>query len=625
MSQLALRLQMLKNMGGQYFLFRAFYEIRRKLGLLRLGYPTSYKLRTFFSLEDWRKESSPFFFQSAKDVPHSGIHSDYLASDFHRIIKGECQYFSSAWCDLRSDDDWVTNPDTGYKYDISKHWTEVEDIVREMGDIKYVWERSRFSYLYTVIRYDHSTGEDHSQFVFNQIQDWIDKNPLNCGPNYKCSQEISLRVFNWIFALYYYKSSTVLTENRFQEITNSIYWQMRHVYSNISFSKIAVRNNHAITETLALYVVGLLFPHYPESIKWKSNGKRWFEEEIEYQIEEDGTYLQFSMNYHRVVVQLLTWAITLADNNGECFNEIVYQRAYQSVNFLYQCQEPSNGYLPNYGSNDGALFFKLNDNNYRDYRPQLDALHFLLTGIPLYDESFEDKNWYFAQWRCNRDLKPALHQSTAYVAFEKGGYYLIRDKDALTFIRCGKYENRPAQADNLHIDVWYKGENILMDGGTYKYNTDPSYIKYFAGTESHNCIMLGRNDQMLKGARFIWYYWSQAEFISFEETDESYLFIGRISCFRHINKNIKHIRKIEKKKNKPVWAVEDVIENKPKEEEMRQLWHTAKHEIVDFKSGNINPTVRKGFFSQYYGQKEENVQVEFSISSNSIKTIIRIL
>lgn len=48
---------------------------------------------------------------------------------------------------------------------------------------------------------------------------------------------------------------------------------------------------------------------------------------------EDGTYLQFSMNYHRVVVQLLTWAITLADRNGELFCKEVYERAYRSVNF----------------------------------------------------------------------------------------------------------------------------------------------------------------------------------------------------------------------------------------------------------------------------------------------------
>lgn len=532
MNRLNLYSQILKNMGGRYFLFRASYEMQRKSGLLRFRYPVNYTLQKFFSLEEWKEKALPFFFDSSKEVSFSSVHINNLASDFHRVVKGECCFFSSAWYDLGTDYDWVTNPDTNYKYDVSKHWTEVEDIVQEAGDIKYVWEKSRFSYLYTVIRYDHSTGEDHSQFVFDQIQDWIDKNPLNCGPNYKCSQEISLRVLNWIFALYYYKSSPLLTESCFQKIINSIYWQIKHVYGNINFSRIAVRNNHAITETLTLYIVGLLFPWFPDAKLWKSKGKKWFEKEIEYQIAEDGTYLQFSMNYHRVVIQLLTWGIALAQRNGECFSEHVYQRAYQSVNFLYQCQELSNGYLPNYGSNDGALFFKLNDSDYRDYRPQLDALHYLLTGENLYDDVYEDRGWYANNRNCIHTEFAPLKQKIGCISFDVGGYYLIREQDTLTFIRCGKYKDRPAHADNLHMDVWYKGENILMDGGSYKYNTDASDINYFMGTQSHNTIMLGNNNQMLKGARFMWFYWSQALKASIQELDDSYCFSGVVSCFR---------------------------------------------------------------------------------------------
>lgn len=624
MNRINLYSQILKNMGVRYFLFRASYEIQRKSGLLRLKYPVNYKLQKFFSLEEWKEKALPFFFGSAKEISLGNVRKDNLVSDFHRVIKWECCFFSSAWYDLGTDYDWVSNPETNYKYDVSKHWTEVEDIVKEAGDIKYVWEKSRFSYLYTIIRYDQSTGEDHSQFVFDQILGWIDKNPLNCGPNYKCSQEISLRVLNWIFALYYYKSSPFLSEACFQKIINSVYWQIKHVYGNINFSRIAVRNNHAITETLALYIVGLLFPWFPEAKTWKANGKEWFEKEIEYQIAEDGTYLQFSMNYHRVVVQLLTWGIALADINGEIFSEPVYQRAYQSVNFLYQCQELSNGYLPNYGSNDGALFFKLNESDYRDYRPQLDALHYLLTGKNLYADVYEDRSWYTANWKCTRAKMTPLKQKMGCVSFDMGGYYLIREQDTLTFIRCGKYKDRPAHADNLHVDVWYKGENILMDGGSYKYNTDALDINYFMGTESHNTIMLGDNNQMLKGARFIWFYWSQALNASIQELDDSYCFSGTVSCFRQLGQDITHTRKITKKKNHPEWVVEDIVLNKPRGIKIRQLWHTRSRKI-DFKSAEHNYTLYKGMYSEYYGLKKENKQVEFISDSESIKTIIQII
>ncbi|MFK1918422.1 heparinase, partial [Bacteroides fragilis] len=144
-------------MGGRYFLFRASYEMRRKSGLLRLKYPVNYRLQKFLSLEEWKEKAMPFFFDSSKEVSLSNVCTYDLAFDFQRVIKGECCFFSSEWYNLGADYDWVTNPDTNYKYDVSKHWTEVEDIVQEAGDIKYVWEKSRFSYLYTVIRYDHST------------------------------------------------------------------------------------------------------------------------------------------------------------------------------------------------------------------------------------------------------------------------------------------------------------------------------------------------------------------------------------------------------------------------------------------------------------------------------------
>ena len=55
-----------------------------------------------------------------------------------------------------------------------KKMTEQEYMDRE-GDIKYVWEKSRFSFLYDIILYDQKSGENHASFVFSQIEDWIHK------------------------------------------------------------------------------------------------------------------------------------------------------------------------------------------------------------------------------------------------------------------------------------------------------------------------------------------------------------------------------------------------------------------------------------------------------------------
>ena len=601
--------------------FRIQYELRRRSGMLKRLYPDKWEIQNHLSLEKWRREAKPFLGQVWKS--HGREDNPVLAERIGRIQRGEYCFFSSVWYALPPDYDWVTNPDTGYRYDISKHWTEIEDYVKECGDIKYVWEKSRFAFLYDFIRYDQETGEDHVQFVFSQILDWIAKNPLNHGPNYKCSQEISLRVLNWIFALYYYKDSPLLTEERFALIMSSIYGQMKHVRANINFSRIAVRNNHAITETLALYIVGLLFPSFKEASEWKQLGKKWFEKEIVYQIAEDGTYLQYSMNYHRVVVQLLTWAICLADKNNERFSGAVYQRAYASVNFLYQCQDEVTGFLPNYGSNDGALFFRLNDNDYRDYRPQLDALHYLLTGEDLYDKEYEDRKWYASGWNASRNMLPRIRKKYGSVSFAKGGYFLFREKDSFTFIRCGKYKTRPAQADNLHMDVWYNGGNILLDGGSYKYNASDEDLKYFMGTESHNTVILGTMDQMLKGERFIWYNWTQAcEAVAKEESD-CFVFIGDVKAFTYIRKGIIHHRKIIKWKGKALWEVEDTIVNKADLLPVRQLWHTLS-ENIQISSASGQRQERSRWYSPYYGYKQDCKQIEMQTANNSLVTKIQL-
>ena len=66
--------------------------------------------------------------------------------------------------------------------------------------------------------------KDQSKLVFSEINDFINKNPINQGPNYKCSQEISLSVLNWTFALYYYKDSKNLKNDLFEIIALKIFF-----------------------------------------------------------------------------------------------------------------------------------------------------------------------------------------------------------------------------------------------------------------------------------------------------------------------------------------------------------------------------------------------------------------
>jgi hypothetical protein len=614
--------QLFENMGFRYVVFRIGYELERRSGLLKKRFPVQPAFQEFSSLKEWKQLPVRFFAFPGIRTQTTALSN--LKQRVQALQQSRLTFFSTKEYEVK---DWLTNPTTGYRYDVTKHWTKILDFSPEAGDIKYVWEKSRFTFLYDLIRYNHHFQKDQSKTVFSEIESWIEANPINCGPNWRCSQEISLRVLNWTFALNYYRDSPTLTPERFSHIIHSIYWQIRHVEANIQFSRKAVRNNHALAETLTLYLIGLLYPFFPESTRWKEQGKVWFEQEVAYQIYKDGTFLQFSMNYHRVVIQLLSWGIQLAHLNGERWAPVVYERAKGSLHFLRVCQDTTTGWLPNYGTNDGALFFPLNECHFRNYRPQLNALAGVLGQEQLYEPGLWDEDSHWLGVAPSHAIEEPVADE-AY-SFDNGGYYLLREQGTLTFLRCGRYKDRPFQADNLHLDIWVGGENIMRDAGSYLYNTDERWTRYFAGTASHNTVMLGEFDQMRKGERFMWYDWiTQSRAGWFQ--NRLRFFEGECTGFQQAGDGIIHSRRVTKVEGKAQWIIEDWLHNASSDLPMHQLWHPngaflKGYSVKAFtQSGEeISPATTEGWYSEKYGQKEATKRIVFTTSERYLKTEIK--
>ena len=624
-------LKILRNMGPRYVAFRAFYEIRRRTGLLRLGYPTRVVERPFVSLAHWREQARPFLFARRDEVarvPLPDVDREALRADAERIRKGTIRFFNGEWLALGPGYDWLTNPKSGYRFTRDTHWTQVEDFGEAQGDIKYVWEKARFTYVQNLLRADHHLDTDSSPFVFSEIVSWLDANVPNCGPHYKCSEEIALRVINWVLALYFYRDSPALDETTFERVLATIHVQMRHVERNLSFSRIAVRNNHAISEGLGLYVVGLLFPWFPRARRWRRLGKKVLEQEALFQIAPDGSYVQHSLNYQRMVVQLYAFALALARVHDDAFAPAVCERLTRMVVFLRALQDENTGMLPNYGPNDGSLCLVLSSCDYRDYRPQLHALARVLGGVSPYGPGpwEEESAWLLgATGGCSPTLSPSR---AAVQAFTADGYYVLRHDSRFCMIRCGNHRGRPAHADNLHIDIWYKGVNVARDSGTFSYNTDKDVLDFFMGTRGHNTVMLGGQDQMRRGPRFIWYDWSRALDARVCEEEDALVFEGSIVAFRHIAPGIVHRRVVRMHRSRCLWEIVDTVTGY--EGEVTQCWNLADEferigmAIVacDNSRGPLRPRENAGWFSDTYGVKQRARCVQFVAPANYVRTWI---
>ena len=84
-------------------------------------------------------------------------------------------------------------------------------------------------------------------------------------------------------------------------------------------------------------------------------------------------------------------------------------------------------------------------------------------------------------------------------------------------MRAVRYTSRPAHADQLHVELWYKGNNITLDPGTYQYNAPSPWDNGLAQTFVHNTLTINEKNQMVRAGRFLWLDWAQAKVLNYQK------------------------------------------------------------------------------------------------------------
>jgi asparagine synthase (glutamine-hydrolysing) len=121
---------------------------------------------------------------------------------------------------------------------------------------------------------------------------------------------------------------------------------------------------------------------------------------------------------------------------------------------------------------------------------------------------------------------PVAQKQRADFKAEQGGCYTLRSEQGFAFTRCGTFRHRPAQADQLHVDLWWRGQNIATDAGTFSYNAPEPWDDPFSHTAYHNTVTVDGCDQMERVGRFLWLPWVRGRVLSHRRSAA-----GHLSCF----------------------------------------------------------------------------------------------
>ncbi|NDV63027.1 hypothetical protein G0Q06_11235 [Puniceicoccales bacterium CK1056] len=417
-----------------------------------------------------------------------------------RILGGEIQYFFHNWQKTGFPPNWHKNPFTGESAPTECHWSELGDF--GFGDIKVIWEASRFSFAYDLTRaYLATNNEKYAEGFWAALEDWRKNNPPQLGVNWKCGQEISIRLMAWVFALNGLQEAKSSTAERLKSLIEMIAASARRVEANLDYA-LSQKSNHGHSEGVGLFTVGSLFPGLPEASGWRKKGLKLINSLTEELIYEDGFCCMYSFNYLRCMLDVLIWANWVSEASGDEFAPVVVERMQCSMNLLLQAMD-GEGRLPNYGSNDGSLNLPLTTCDFNDYRPVVQAISVIGNEKVLQDGPWDELSFWITNGNAAKVHQKIPTQDDLYS--KPTGIGILRNGDSFAMMRAGKTLHRATHSDMLACHITWQGIPIAIDAGTYSYNAPPPLNRGFAGSAFHNSLCLDERDQMESITRFIKY------------------------------------------------------------------------------------------------------------------------
>lgn len=403
--------------------------------------------------------------------------------------------------------DWHVNALSGQRAETREiDWWRIPDFDPGVGDIKGIWESSRFHWTLTFAQ-RAVVGDRTAIAHLNQwITDWCEKNPPYLGANWKCGQEASIRIMHLAM------TAVILSEvhQTLSGLLNLIEEHLKRIAPTISYG-MAQDNNHGTSEAAALFIGGSWLAHrgVTRGEVWARTGRRWLEDRVHRLIDADGSFSQYSLNYHRVLLDTLSIVeVWRREIEEEEFSPSFYARAGAATNWLCAMIAPHSGDGPNLGANDGAWLLPLTLTDYHDFRPSTQLASVLFRNQRVYEDT---GSWDAPlHWLGVPSFEPLAPEPRSGL-FDNGGYAVLRNESAMAMVRYPRFKFRPSHADALHVDFWIDGKNHLRDGGSYSYYNEQTWLDYFPGTASHNTIQFDGHDQMPRLGRFLFGDWLQAD------------------------------------------------------------------------------------------------------------------
>jgi len=373
------------------------------------------------------------------------------------------------------------------------------DARNDNPDIKLIWEPARFGWAFTLARAWQASGDEAYPAAFwRYFETFEAENPPFFGENWTSAQEVGFRLIAFAFAGAVFRQSEHTTPIRLATLAVSIGQHASRIVPTLVYAR-AQNNNHLLTEAAALYTAGLALPDHPQAENWRKIGIKWLNWCFKHQIDSTGEYVQHSANYHRLMLQMALWVRMVSGKN---LRPAIRENLSLAAHWLFCLLDFESGKVPNLGPNDGAYIFPFTNLPIQDYRPVVQAAARAFLGYSLPPGPWDEMALWFNVESQRLKVEAAKPSDLRLL-----GVYpttLQAAEHSWAYLRTARLRSRPGHADLLHLDLWWRGQNITLDPGTFHYNAAPPWDNPLTSALFHNTVTVDGRDQFTRASRFLY-------------------------------------------------------------------------------------------------------------------------
>lgn len=324
------------------------------------------------------------------------------------------------------------------------------------ADIKVPWELSRMQHIFTLGRAfqramasnDHDRVKLYSETFVAHVESWLTNNPYLLGVNWVCPMEVAIRAVNIMWGFHLFKSNPEIPRAFWEKVVCSLYDHLNYLEYNRETSD--KPNNHYIADLVGLLYMGLFFKALDRKFERRQArvlSAIW--EQVDQQIQADGTSYEGSTCYHRLVTEMFVHVGFICQLQGVPIPPTFFATLSTMKAFLQDCTDLS-GALVQIGDNDSGRF---------------------VTGL-----------------RITPNTQPRI------ISYKYAGLTIINANGWHMTYRHPTFSPRQPtghfHADELSITFSLDGRPLLVDPGAYLYTGSVYWRNYFRSAHAHNTFFI---------------------------------------------------------------------------------------------------------------------------------------